>query len=673
MAARTSETAFSPNGQYFANVSTDSRLKIWECESGRPKQEFTPASHLSAACTCLVWAPPTKQPEQIVNQKKKKRKSNGEERSGVAGSDIIALGTASGNILLYSLNRAELVQQLKGGHTGKIRSLCFNSDGSSLFSASSDQKIVEWDPVEGVMKSHWKVEKIHVSRICMLQDDCTLVIAGRSIQCWNVESRSIVATFTGHTTEITHLLPVYLPGTKVGYFLSAADGDRCISAWRFVGEEKNGQSQASFTLQDDPYNFTVSKPVSDKDPVVLAAVTVTGILHIFEHHLNGRSKKPLQPVVKIHIGSDVVGTASPLPVLSAYSCGDADGNCIIVYGSLVRPGFEKMCYRSQEGMAYIVRRDPASLDNSKFDTTSSALKLKTPILPADVKTLAPEYMVPMAASAEVGGVVAGRKRRTQNSESSSGPVSAKDSLPMEQRLSALNLTKTVDAVAPPQADNMAQLLLQGLHSRDPKILQSVLDRGDVHIIGNTIRRIPVQAVLPLILELTRMMQFRGHPNYSYAKWLRSLLEHHAGYLTSCPDLASVMTPLLALMTARTSLFPKLSQLRGRLHLMLGELEHRSDKQDSTTTELPATALLVYREESSDEASEEGDWPLQSGSESEDQWDELSDYAESMDVNEVKGDSDQESDDEDNNEEIDEEVEEASDNDIESVVENGLSD
>jgi U3 small nucleolar RNA-associated protein 5 len=84
-----------------------------------------------------------------VNQKKKKRKSNG---AGVAGSDIIALGTASGNILLYSLNRAELVHQLKGGHTGKIRSLCWNSDGSSLFSASSEKKIVEWDPLEGVIK-----------------------------------------------------------------------------------------------------------------------------------------------------------------------------------------------------------------------------------------------------------------------------------------------------------------------------------------------------------------------------------------------------------------------------------------------------------------------------------------------------------------------------------------
>lgn len=107
-------------------------------------------------------------------------------------------------------------------------------------------------------------------------------------------------------------------------------------------------------------------------------------------------------------------------------------------------------------MAYIVRKDPASFD-SKLDT-SSAMKTRTPILPADVKNLAPEYMVPVSASSEMGAGT--RKRRTQNSESSSGPVSAKDSLPMEQRLSALNLDKTVGAIAPPQADNMAQLLLQ---------------------------------------------------------------------------------------------------------------------------------------------------------------------------------------------------------------------
>ena len=69
-------------------------------------------------------------------------------------------------------------------------------------------------------------------------------------------------------------------------------------------------------------------------------------------------------------------------------------------------------------------------------------------------------------------------------------------------------------------------------------------------------------------------------------------------------------------------------------------------------------------ESSDEASEEGDWPLQSGSESEDQWDELSDIdnGESMDVNEIKEDEDSEI-----------ELEEDDSSHEEDVIENGISD
>lgn len=81
------------------------------------------------------------------------------------------------------------------------------------------------------------------------------------------------------------------------------------------------------------------------------------------------------------------------------------------------------------------------------------MKTRTPVIPNDVKTLAPEYLVPANVASDTG-----RKRRNANSESNAGPT--KDSLPMEQRLSALNLDKTTDAVAPPQADNMAQLLLQ---------------------------------------------------------------------------------------------------------------------------------------------------------------------------------------------------------------------
>ena len=189
---------------------------------------------------------------------------NGEDvkpdSSTAAGSDIVALGTASGSILLYSLNRAELVHELTGGHNGKVHSLCWNSDGTSLFSSSSDSKIIEWNALEGGIRrytklillsivkkklhiittlflfiSQWKVNSGKVCRLALLQDGVTLVTAGRSIQCWNANDdskiRSEVATFAGHTTNISQVEPVVLPGDKGGYFLTSAQSDRCISAW----------------------------------------------------------------------------------------------------------------------------------------------------------------------------------------------------------------------------------------------------------------------------------------------------------------------------------------------------------------------------------------------------------------------------------------------------------
>lgn len=83
------------------------------------------------------------------------------------------------------------------------------------------------------------------------------------------------------------------------------------------------------------------------------------------------------------------------------------------------------------------------------------------------------------------------------------------------------------------------------------------------------------------------------------RWLRAVLECHAGYLTSCPDLQEMLTPLLSLMSARTALYPKVAQLRGRLELMLGELDARSgqkaESEAAAAAQMPAEALLVYQD------------------------------------------------------------------------------
>lgn len=75
---------------------------------------------------------------------------------------------------------------------------------------------------------------------------------------------------------------------------------------------------------------------------------------------------------------------------------------------------------------------------------------------------------------------------------------------MEQRLENLTLNKLDSGV--PRVDNVAQLLVQGLHSKDKTILKNVLSRRDENVVRNTIRRLPMQVIVPLITELTTLIQ-----------------------------------------------------------------------------------------------------------------------------------------------------------------------
>ena len=62
---------------------------------------------------------------------------------------------------------------------------------------------------------------------------------------------------------------------------------------------------------------------------------------------------------------------------------------------------------------------------------------------------------------------------------------------------------------PPRADSMLQLLLQGLNNQDRKILNSVLDRADDDLIEKTVKRLPVDAVMPLITELQHYIKVQN--------------------------------------------------------------------------------------------------------------------------------------------------------------------
>lgn len=75
---------------------------------------------------------------------------------------------------------------------------------------------------------------------------------------------------------------------------------------------------------------------------------------------------------------------------------------------------------------------------------------------------------------------------------------------MEKRLENLTLNSTGSNA--PKGDNVAQLLVQGLHSKDKSILFSVLSRRDENVIKNSVKRLPVTVLEPLIQELNKYIQ-----------------------------------------------------------------------------------------------------------------------------------------------------------------------
>merc|ERR1712106_161259 len=87
-------------------------------------------------------------------------------------------------------------------------------------------------------------------------------------------------------------------------------------------------------------------------------------------------------------------------------------------------------------------------------------------------------------------------------------------LQLRGKLELLTQPSSQTSTAAPRTHTLAQLLARGLHSNDTRILDSVLDRADVELIENTVKRIPAEAVVPLVTVLQKYIKGRGMVNAS---------------------------------------------------------------------------------------------------------------------------------------------------------------
>ncbi|KAG8224287.1 hypothetical protein J437_LFUL005093 [Ladona fulva] len=619
--AREGCSSFSGNGSYFAYCSPDGKLKIWDTATNVLKQEYTPNLHLSEPFSCICWlslpAVGSKGKSHSPSARKKLRKSDPGE------SELLALGTKKGNIILYCIASGSAIGQLKDGHTKAINGLCYSSKRNSLFSCSSDKNVVEWKVNDRTIKSKWKAGKSALTSILDLQDGESLLVASSSISWWDVDNKEVLKTFTGHATSVDHM--VYIPSDMDGkpYFISASSQDRVVNAWILDAESPELNACITFSLADTPEKMTVGIPTADNPNTTLSVVTASGVLQIFQHKLNGVRPKPLKPTLTV----DIDCNGKPVNIFGVH---DNEGTVLIAHGfSFGQLTFEKIPVKADSSHLHLVRHPKKAIRKEESET----------------KVKVPEEGDALYLSTTQSGSASVSKRKKHGEDKIS-----EAQLPMEERLNNLALSSTKKQPAgakTPSIEHSAHLLLQGLHSKDRDILHNVFLNKDEKMIRNTVMRLPVTAIIPLVRELSQLIQKKGILAEAGVHWLHVVLLIHGAHL-----LASGMeelTPLLGIVESRTLLLPRLLRLRGRLGLLLEREGLRG--QGASLAEPIQEAALVHCDESSDEDSMVNDIRAYS-SESEDNWEEASEEEDDDDDGESLGKEDSEIDEKDIEEEGD---------------------
>ncbi|KRT82733.1 hypothetical protein AMK59_3512, partial [Oryctes borbonicus] len=543
----------------------------------------------------------------VQSPKKKKRRESSE-----SSKTYIILGTTAGLLLGYSIANASVTFKINSKVNQGISSLSWNG-GNTAYS-SANHIILCWDLERQTLKDKWNCGNDKITAIKEIPEN-RIIVASKIIRLLNISSREVIRTFTGHSSDVCLLEYIQPKTNSDAYFISGSKNDRLLNCWTLSEDNSEKNAIASFLMDDVAQNISIIN--GSDSPTNMAALTRNGLVHIYQHILNGKCNKPLKPKTTIQIASDTGQNVVPVPIVGAQF--QKDLSLLICHGSQMFLTFENITVNIHEKLQCLVRSDPKTLKAAK---QSESIKFRMPLVDNNVQYLTPHTSTPSAV-----------KRKPDGSQE----------IPMEQRLENLTLTKSDITSKVPKMDNVAQLLVQGLHSKDKHILRNVLIKRDESVIRSTIKRLPMPVIVPLLQELTSCVQGKTAMSYTGSLWLKNLLQIHAGLLLSNPQLSELLDPILGSIQSRLLLQTPLSRLRGRLDLLMTQINNAT-MQESNENDEP---LLSYVDKDSSDSENENSDMVQNEaqSESENEWTEEESDGENVE-NHKSGASEDEDDDQD---------------------------
>ncbi|CAG8648443.1 4605_t:CDS:10 [Funneliformis caledonium] len=605
---------FDSNADFFALVTPGvdrHRMRIFDTHTGKVNNDFF--SEAEEKFNCLTWG---KLYERDLNGKvvsrmrhvncgdadtpspNKKKKPLPKNKQSIK---VVALGSQNGTIVIYSTIHGSAIKTLSGSHTSPVNDFVFTKDGKRGYSCGEDMNIVEWDIDNEKVISNWNVDsQMAKFKLALSHDETKILSAGHTIKMWDLQSKQVLKTFTGHATRITNIMF----SAKDEICISSAEHDRYINIWKFLDGDNDNGNPAALILDENITDFSISKVNT------VLAVSETGILHLFKHTTNSATNDITSPNKKKKrvstrtadskikfLNDDDSGI---IPILSACFVDEeskGSGYVMVARGSTVKPIFEKVQFTNTHGDVILqditlTRHHPTGFLMNESNLAARNLQ-ETQKSYDDSK-------------AKVSGTLNYEIISDNDSENSDN--ANKDNILNLKDLNIVDVGNTSNQK--PEVEqhkfkklaghSMQQILVQALHSNDKQLLLTVLRREELDIINNTVKKLPTKYIVPFLEKAIARFQEKPNTGMCILQWIKAVLLFHMAYLMTIPDLTRKLSNFYQTLDARSVSFQKLLNFYGRLDLVMKQVSMRQQVVENNSNK----PILSYVEKESDDEPEE---------------------------------------------------------------------
>ncbi|KAK5042938.1 hypothetical protein LTR84_011994 [Exophiala bonariae] len=203
---------------------------------------------------------------------------------------------------------SSLLQTLEG-HSGRIRTIVFSSDGQLLASAGYDRKVVIWDTKTGAFCSRLEGHSDCILTAVFSPDGKSLATgsADRTSRIWDVGTRKPLVVLNGHTASIYSV-----DFSPSGLLLASASGDTTIRLWG----TKTWQIRAILSGHEESVRTLKFSPNGE----LIASAAKDGVIRIWDPQ-NGqcvhsfRAQLEITPSLAFSLDSQVLFSAYPYEIM----------------------------------------------------------------------------------------------------------------------------------------------------------------------------------------------------------------------------------------------------------------------------------------------------------------------------------------------------------------------